>query len=144
MTIRRTCGAFAAATAIVLATSAAGAHAKAKPPKDAVGQCFWIKNDCIGEARFEWDGDDMWVVDARNNGWGVGAKIQTDYGKVRWCTTFKGKNVWHECRFNHREYTCVRWRMYEMKGQRVRYASPRWSPWYHTAYGNEVSPEYCR
>jgi hypothetical protein len=140
----RICGAAVLAAAISLAVPAASAHAQRQPPLGGtVGHCFWLDHDCIGEARFEWDGDDQWVIDGRANGWGVGAKIQTDYGKVRWCTSFLGKDVWHECRFNHKEYRCVRWRMYEIKGERVRYGSPAWSHWYHTTSGAQMPSYNC-
>jgi hypothetical protein len=93
--------------AVVIGAPAAQA---ASPP----GACEYFYSDpYYGETCFEWEGDDQWVWDGAPNGWGVVVQIETDYGKVRWCANREGASTWVECKFDHDEDHCVRFRLFE-------------------------------
>jgi hypothetical protein len=103
--------------ALLLLPASGHAHSGGPPENDCepapnVNQEGW------GDACFEVVGDDMWVRDQTPNHWSVRVKIEVrnlliGYRKTRWCANTHGADSWHECKFDHKEDACVRWRMFE-------------------------------
>jgi hypothetical protein len=133
--------------AILLLPAAGEAH-KTGPPED----CEWtweINAEGWGDSCFEPDGDKHWVRDQTPNHWSVRIQIQTDYGKIRWCANTHGADSWHSCNFDHREDTCVRWRMFEQSDRvPIPLDNTRkwtdWSAWENTSTGSLDSSCYNR
>lgn len=99
-------------------------------------------NGTVGKSCFEWNGDDQWFIDTNSDGWGVASRIQTEYGKERYCRNFHGIGRWHECRYDHREWQCIRWKLGEVKIIDGRYYYRNWSYWtfwYNTSTGERES-----
>lgn len=123
----------------VLATMflATPASAHTGSPPQACG--YYYGGASYGATCFEWDGDDQWVYDRYSNGWGVGVDLRTNYGKYRTCENTHGAGTWHECKYDHRENTCVQFRLYERNwnGTSVDYRNVTpWSEWVNTASGD--------
>ena len=84
---------------------------------------------------FAWVGDDQWIADLDENGWAAVVHVQTNYGKDRYCQALPSAEGWAYCKFDHQEGKCVRFMLYEAKGDEKR-KHTAWSPWYGTAYGS--------
>lgn len=132
--IRKILGTLTGAVLVTLfLATPASAHSSSPP------QCgYYDGGASYGYTCFEWDGDDQWVYDAASNGWGVGVDIRTNYGKYRSCEKTHGAGKWHECKFDHRENTCVQFRLYQRNWNGstvVRDYYTKWSQWVNTATG---------
>lgn len=98
-------------------------------------------SNCVGIATswaatcYEWAGDDQWVIDGDPNGWTAIAHLETNYGKTRECAAPSAADGWKECKYDHKESECVRFFIYEKKGNELGRFSA-WSPWYSTSTGN--------
>lgn len=104
--------------------------AAAAPPAGCVGiYTSW------GATCFQWDGDDQWVVDLDANGWTTVAGVDTNYGKERDCAAPAAADGWKECKYDHREGTCVRFFLYEKKSNGTLNRVSAYSPWYSTSNG---------
>lgn len=102
----------------------------AAPPAGCVGiYTSW------GATCFQWDGDDQWVVDLDANGWTTVAGVDTNYGKERDCAAPAAADGWKECKYDHREGTCVRFFLYEKKSNGTLNRVSAYSAWYSTSNG---------
>ncbi|MEV6285338.1 hypothetical protein [Kribbella sp. NPDC051770] len=104
--------------------------AAAAPPAGCVGIYTSWAATC-----FQWDGDDQWVVDLDANGWTAVAGVDTNYGKERDCAAPAAADGWKECKYDHREGTCVRFFLYEKKSNGTLNRVSAYSPWYSTSNG---------
>lgn len=132
---RKVLGTLAGAVlAMMFLATPASAHTGSPP------QCgYYDGGASYGATCYEWDGDDQWVYDAASNGRGVGVEIYTNYDKFRRCENTHGAGTWHECQFDHRENTCVTFRLYERNSSGTsvdRFNYTAWSQWVNTATGN--------
>ncbi|MBB5838494.1 hypothetical protein [Kribbella italica] len=110
--------------------SGEGMAVAATPPAGCVGiYTSW------GATCFQWDGDDQWVVDLDANGWTTVAGVDTNYGKERDCAAPAAADGWKECKYDHREGTCVRFFLYEKKSNGTLNRVSAYSPWYSTSNG---------
>lgn len=97
-------------------------------------------SNCVGIATtwaatcYQWEGDDQWVIDGDANGWTAIAHVETNYGKTRECVAPAAADGWKECLYDHREGTCLRFFLFEKKGNELGRFSA-WSPWYSTSTG---------
>jgi hypothetical protein len=97
--------------------------------------------NCVGIATswattcYAWDGDDQWVADLDANGWTAVAHLETNYGKTRECAAPSAADGWGKCAYDHKEGTCLRFFLFEKKGNELGRFSA-WSPWYSTSTGN--------
>jgi hypothetical protein len=129
---------FAATLAAVALVTLGGATATAAPAAAET----WPPFDCLnfstvfGDTCYEWAGDDQWVRDTDANGWTTIAEVETNYGKYRECAAPAAKDGWKECKFDHEEKKCVRFRMVERKGSATGRVS-NWTLWYSTSSGKE-------
>jgi hypothetical protein len=125
-------------TVLVSGASAAQAQPaqQADPPSPENCWRFEAGDPIWGISCFQVNGDDQWVKDDEANGWAVGAQIQTNYGKTRWCANRNTAGSWVECKFDHRENTCVRFRLYEQDGGADGPTRnwTAWTPWLSTTY----------
>jgi hypothetical protein len=94
----------------------------------------------FGQTCFEWSGDDQWVRDLDENSWTTVAQVRTDYGKFRECVAPRADDGWKECKFDHREDTCVSFRLIERQGTLVSRQSS-WTLFYSTTNGKECGIE---
>ena len=125
----------------VLASTLIGSPAQAADtPGDTCLKFTWTTWH-HGETCFEWSGDDQWVVDRDTNGKRAGVHVQTDYGKDRYCETNGDypAGSWRECKYDHDEERCVRFRMYEKNGDDgERHNWSTWSGWYSIRTGDRM------
>jgi hypothetical protein len=119
---------------LLLALPATSQAHRGGPPADDCEAAPNVNIEGWGDACFEVEGDAHWVRDQTPNDWSVRVQIQTDYGKIRWCANTHGADSWHRCNFDHREFSCVRWRMFEQKGRSTRKWTD-WSAWHHVHTG---------
>jgi hypothetical protein len=124
---------------VLLALPATGQAHQDGPPEDDCEPAPNVNIEGWGDACFEVIGDAHWVRDQTRNHWSVRVQIQTDYGKIRWCANTHRADSWHRCNFNHREESCVRWRMFEQREIPPQVGTTRkwtdWSAWHHAGTG---------
>lgn len=120
-----------AAGALLLIAASASAAAAAGPDHS---QCRMMTAQ-YGATCFQWVGDNQWVLDSDENGWATVVHVQTNYGKDRYCQALPAAGGWDYCSYDHREGKCVRFRLYEAKGNDTQ-GETGWSPWYGTEYGS--------
>ncbi|NEA34523.1 hypothetical protein [Streptomyces sp. SID13031] len=109
----------------------AGAAVLADTPP--AGACRYLTTEYASTC-FAWVGDDQWIRDLDPNGWAAVVHVQTNYGKDRYCQAQPAADGWNYCKFDHEEGKCVRFMMYEAKGEEKRRYTA-WTPWYGTEYG---------
>jgi hypothetical protein len=116
---------------LLVAGGTSTANAVVYPPQQA---CKYLGSS-FGVTCFAWVGDDQWIVDLDENGWTAVVHVQTNYGKDRYCRAQPSADGWGYCKYDHQEGKCVRFMLYEEKGDEKRNHTA-WSPWYGTAYGS--------
>ncbi|NEA34524.1 hypothetical protein [Streptomyces sp. SID13031] len=148
--LRRTFAVLAGTALVSVGAATVAAAAPAAPEPAAAQRSASVSattalaagpTNCVGIATawaatcYQWDGDDQWVIDGDANGWTAIAHVETNYGKTRECVAPAAADGWKECKYDHREGTCVRFFLYEKKGSDLGRFSA-WSPWYKTSNGN--------
>ncbi|GAB3935793.1 hypothetical protein GCM10029976_046600 [Kribbella albertanoniae] len=124
-------GAVPAATAAPAAEVTPMSASAAAAPTNCVGIATSWGATCFKPA-----GDNQWVVDKDANGYAVIAHVETGYGKIRECKSLPSADGWGYCDFDHKEGECVRFYMYEQKGNDIGRVSA-WSRSYSIADGTE-------
>lgn len=111
-----------AGAALLVTGSASTAAAAPAPDNTAVAVLAAPPSGCSptvttpwGQTCFEYEGDDQWIRDLDANGWQAVVHVQTNYAKNRYCGALPAADGWGECAYDHRENSCVRFRMYELK-----------------------------
>ena len=134
LTRRLTC--LFAATALLLAgTTAAASAAPTAPASFPPGiSCSVHYATSFAETCFVANGDDQWIRDLKANGWTAVVHVQLNYLKDRTCSALPAAEGWGVCKFDHVEDKCVRFELFEKKGNETRNPSA-WSRWYHVSNG---------
>ncbi|MGC4936603.1 hypothetical protein [Kribbella sp. DT2] len=93
-------------------------------------RCSFFWNTSFADTCFESDGDDQWIRDLVANGWAAVVHVQLNYLKDRTCKAMPAAEGWGVCKFDHVEDKCVRFQLYEQKGDAIRNRT-HWSRWFH-------------